>query len=104
MSKKRAKPYDVLTLCKELATISTMANTNYNPTIDGARVEAAELVVKHSGDEKMVVAARDVLVEAARNGGVLVQHRVRAIRVLLEHRSVFGTIDAVNAQVDEGES
>lgn len=101
MSKKKARPYDVPALTAELVKISTMANANYSTTIDGARVEAAELVVKHSVDEKAITAARDVLVAISTDGAVLVHHRVRAIQALLEGQTVIQTIDAVREKESE---
>lgn len=100
MSKKKLKPYDAAQLMVELAKITTMVNSNYSTTIDGARVEALELIIKHSADEKTIIAARDVLVDIAGNGAILVHHRVRAIKILLEGQKVIQTIDAANAQAE----
>ncbi len=100
MSKKKPKPYDVLPMCRELAKISTMANTNYNTVIDATRVEAAELVIKHSADEKLITGARDALVAIAGDGAILPQHRVRAIKVLLEGQRAIQVIDAISEEVE----
>lgn len=97
MSKKKSKPYDIAVLARELVAVATEPNKNYSPSLDGVRVEACELILKHSSDEKSVTVARDVLVEiSGSTSGALAPHRVRAIRVLLENQKIFGAIDAVN--------
>ena len=68
-----------------LAQIYATENRNYSPTMDFARIDAAGLILKHSGEQDQALAAHAFLATvAASGGGYSLDARVRASRVLLE--------------------